>query len=159
MLPALASSSQYSVPVHTSQTIAVPAHSAQTVVTVAPHATAVPGHHAHPAPAAQLTPPVPQGLLPDPVNSGESLDMSQELHASAVTTKMTQQTQPCSSITTPHIQQCGASASGASQPATEVFAEVRQNCSLLEKRKKKRAVIFICLRSSIKNNACISSVC
>ncbi|XP_047678912.1 serine/threonine-protein kinase WNK2-like isoform X3 [Tachysurus fulvidraco] len=123
VLPALASSSQYSVPVHTSQTIAVPVHSAQTVVTVAPHATAVTGHHAHPAPAAQLTPPVPQGLLPDPLNTGESLDMSQELQASAVTTKMTQQTQPCSSITTPHIQQCGASVSGASQPATEVFAE------------------------------------
>ncbi|KAK2840866.1 hypothetical protein Q7C36_012445 [Tachysurus vachellii] len=123
VLPALASSSQYSVPVHTSQTIAVPVHSAQTVVTVAPHATAVPGHHAHPAPAAQLTPPVPQGLLPDPINTGESLDMSQELQASAVTTKMTQHAQPCSSITTPHIQQCGVSASGASQPATEVFAE------------------------------------
>ncbi|XP_058244694.1 serine/threonine-protein kinase WNK2-like isoform X2 [Hemibagrus wyckioides] len=120
VLPALASLSQSSVPVHTPLTIAVPVHSSQTAVTVAPHATTIPGHHTQPASAAQLTPPVLQGLAPDPLSTGESLDINQELQASAVTTKMTQQTQPGSSITTPHIQQCSA---GASQTATEVSAE------------------------------------
>ncbi|KAK3540099.1 hypothetical protein QTP70_025801, partial [Hemibagrus guttatus] len=123
VLPALASSCQRSVPVHTPLNIAVPVHSSQTAVTVAPHATTIPGHHAQPAPAAQLSPPVLQGLAPDPLSTGESLDMNQELQASAVTTKMTQQTQPGSSITTSHIQQCSAGASGASQTATEVIAE------------------------------------
>lgn len=124
MLPALPSSSQSSVPVHIPLSIAVPVHSSQTVVTVAPHTTAIPGHHAPAAPAAQLTPPVPQGLVPDPLNTGESLDRSQELQASAVTTKMTQQTQQGSGITTHHIQQCSAAASGAGQAATEVPTEV-----------------------------------
>ncbi|XP_053092215.1 serine/threonine-protein kinase WNK2-like isoform X3 [Pangasianodon hypophthalmus] len=124
VLPALVSSCQTSsVPVHTSLTIAVPVHSSQTAVTVAPHATAIPGHHAQTAPAAQLTPPVPQGIVPDPLSTGESLDMNQELQASAVTSKMTQQTQPSSGITTHHIQQCSASGSGTSQPASEVFSE------------------------------------
>lgn len=123
------SSCQSTVPVQTPLTIAVPVHSSQTAVTVAPHATAIPGHHAQSAPTAQLTPPVPQGTVPDPLSIGESLDMNQEPQASAVTTKMTRQTQP-SSISTHHIQQC--SGSGTSQPVTEVFAEVRRNNSLLQ---------------------------
>ncbi|XP_060787577.1 serine/threonine-protein kinase WNK2-like isoform X2 [Neoarius graeffei] len=116
VLPALVSSCQSAVPVHSSQT----------AVTVAPHATAIPGHHAQTAPAAQLTSSVPQSIVPDPSSTGESLEMNQEFQASAVTPKIIQQTQSSSSITTPpHIQQC--SGSGASQPATEVCAE---DCAL-----------------------------
>lgn len=131
MLPALVSSCQSSVPVHTSLTIAVPVHSSQTSVTVAPHATAVPGLHAQTAPAAQLTLSVPEST--DPLSTRVSLDVNQEHQAFAVATTMTLQTQLSSSITTPHIQQCSASGSGASQLATEVFAEVRQWSSLLQK--------------------------
>lgn len=120
MLPALASSSQSSVSVHIPLTIAAPVHFSQTSVAVALHTTAIEGPHVQPIPAAQLTPPVPQGLVPDTLGTGESLDLNQELQASAVPTKMTQQTQPGSSITTQHIQQCSV---GASQPASEVFAE------------------------------------
>ncbi|KAF4070642.1 hypothetical protein AMELA_G00287690 [Ameiurus melas] len=123
VLPALVSSCQSSAPVHTTLTIAVPVHSSQTAVTVAPHATAVPSHYAQTAPAAQLISSVPKGIVPDPLSTGESLDTNQERQASAVTTKMTQQTQPSSNITTPHIQQCSEGGRGASQPATEVFAE------------------------------------
>ncbi|KAF5893214.1 serine/threonine-protein kinase WNK2-like isoform X1, partial [Clarias magur] len=122
VLPALVSSCQSSTPVHTPLTIAVPVHSSPTAVTVAPHATAFPGHQAQTAPAVQVTPSVSPGIVPDTLCTGESLDMNQELQASAVTTNMIQQTQSSSnsSITPHHIQQCSA---GASQPATEVFAE------------------------------------
>ncbi|KAM9475128.1 serine/threonine-protein kinase WNK2 [Clarias gariepinus] len=120
VLPALVSSCQSSAPVHTPLAIAVPVHSSPTAVTVAPHATAFPGHQAQTAPAVQVTSSVAQGIVPDTLSTGESLDMNQELQASAVTTKMIQQTQSSSSITPHHIQQCSA---GASQPATEVFAE------------------------------------
>lgn len=133
MLPALVSSCQSAVPVHSSQT----------AVTVAPHATAIPGHHAQTAPAAQLTSSVPQSIVPDPSSTGESLEMNQEFQASAVTPKIIQQTQSSSSITTPpHIQQC--SGSGASQPATEVCAEVRQNIRSLQKVKQAQSLIFVC---------------
>ncbi|KAI5621930.1 serine/threonine-protein kinase WNK2-like, partial [Silurus asotus] len=108
---------------HTAMPIAVPVHSSQTAVTVAPHAIAIPGHHVHTAPAAVLTPSVPQGIVPDAISIEEALDGNQETRASAVTSEMTQQAQPSSSITTHHVQQCSSSASGTSQPATEVFAE------------------------------------
>ncbi|XP_046727040.1 serine/threonine-protein kinase WNK2-like isoform X3 [Silurus meridionalis] len=123
VLPALVSKSQSPVPVHAAMPIAVPVHSSQTAVTVAPHAIAIPGHHLHTGSAALLTPSVPQGIVPDPLSIEEALDANQETQASAVTSEMTQQAQPSSSITTHHVQQCSSSASGTSQPATEVFAE------------------------------------
>ncbi|TSL97260.1 Serine/threonine-protein kinase WNK2 [Bagarius yarrelli] len=119
VLPALAST----IPAHTPLTIAVPIHSSQTLITMAPHAMAIQGHHVQPTLNAQLTPPVPQSLVPDPLSTGGPLNVNQELQVTSVSTKMTQQTQPGSSITTQHIQQCSDGASEANQPASELFAE------------------------------------